>query len=139
MRKAKLLLFFCGMSVFAEEFIISYEVKMRNDLLSGESYRVSKVIVPKGADGLKEGKFKVLKSCKILPEENLEESEIQKFLKLHKEEVLDCLYSSGIELYDEATTKNLQSQSKTIFKIPPKRILAVLENGVINLSVLEKK
>lgn len=139
MKRAKLLLFFYVMSASSEEFIISYEVKMRNELLSGESYRVSKVITPRGEDGLKKGKFKVLKSCQILPEEHLEEKGMQKFLKLHKEEVLDCLYSSGVELYDEATTKNLQSQSKTIFKIPPKRILAVLKDGVVNLSVLEKE
>lgn len=139
MKRAKLLLFFYVMNALAEEFIISYANKMHNELLSGENYKVSKVIAPKAEDGLKRGKFKIVKTCEILPEENLQDREIQKFLRLHQEEVLDCLYSSGIELYDEAVTKNLQSQSNTIFKIPPKRILVVLKNGVLNLSVLENK
>lgn len=112
---------------------------MHNEILSGESYKVSRVITPRGEKWLKEGKLKVVKSCEILPKENLQEAEIQNFLKLYKEEVLECLYSSGVELYDEATTKNLQSQSKTIFKIPPRRVLVMLKDGVVNLSVLEKK
>lgn len=139
MRRVKLLLFLCGVGALAEEFIISYEVKMQNDLLSGENYKVSKALVSRGLEGIQNGQFKVVKSCQILPEENLEAKEMQKFLKTHKEQVLDCLYSSGIELYDEAITKNLQAQSRTILKIPPKRVVAVLKNGVVDLSVLEKK
>lgn len=138
MKRARILLFWGGFA-FSQEFIISYKIKIHNELLSGESYKVSRVITPRGESGLKEGRFKIVKSCKILPEENLQEEEIQNFLKLHKEEVLECLYSSGVELYDEATTKNLQSQSKTIFKIPPRRVLITLKDGVVNLNVLEKR
>lgn len=122
----------------AQEFIISYELKIHNELLSGERYKVSRVLVPKGEEGIKEKTFKILKSCQIVPEENVDD-QIQKFLKTHQEDVLDCLYSSGVELYDQAITQNLQSQSKTIFRIPPKRILVWIKDGVVNLSVLEKK
>lgn len=119
--------------------MISYEVKMDNELLKGESYKVSKVLAPKGKDGLQSGEWKVVKSCEIIPQENLGAGEMQKFLKTYQEEVLDCLYASGIKLYDEAVMQNLQARSKTIFKIPPKRVIAMLKDGIVNLSVLEKR
>ncbi|WP_300642461.1 hypothetical protein [uncultured Helicobacter sp.] len=124
------------------EFIISYKAKMQNDLLVGEDYRVSEVIENKGAKGIKNGEYKVFKLCKIIPQDyegqEDEVSFVKKVLKTQREVVLDCLYSSGVKIYDEVTSRDLQAKSKTIFSIPPKRVIAKYENGVLNLGILEK-
>lgn len=124
------------------EFIISYKAKMQNDLLVGEDYRVSEVIENKGAKGIKNGEYKVFKLCKIIPQDyegqEDEVSFVKKVLKTQREVVLDCLYSSGVKIYDEVTNRDLQAKSKTIFSIPPKRVIAKYENGVLNLGILEK-
>ena len=124
------------------EFIISYKAKMQNDLLVGEDYKVSEVIENKGAKGIKNGEYKVFKLCKIIPQDyegqEDEVSFVKKVLKTQREVVLDCLYSSGVKIYDEVTSRDLQAKSKTIFSIPPKRVIAKYENGVLNLGILEK-
>ena len=124
------------------EFIISYKAKMQNDLLVGEDYRVSEVIENKGAKGIKNGEYKVFKLCKIIPQDyegqEDEVSFVKKVLKTQREVVLDCWYSSGVKIYDEVTNRDLQAKSKTIFSIPPKRVIAKYENGVLNLGILEK-
>ena len=124
------------------EFIISYKAKMQNDLLVGEDYRVSEVIENKGAKGIKNGEYKIFKLCKIVPQDyegqEDEVSFVKKVLKTQREVVLDCLYSSGVKIYDEVTNRDLQAKSKTIFSIPPKRVIAKYENGVLNLGILEK-
>ena len=123
------------------EFIISYKAKMQNDLLVGEDYRVSEVIENKGAKGIKNGEYKVFKLCKIIPQDDEgqeDEVSLKKVLKTQREVVLDCLYSSGVKIYDEVTNRDLQAKSKTIFSIPPKRVIAKYENGVLNLGILEK-
>ncbi|HIY44707.1 MAG TPA: hypothetical protein IAA23_06750 [Candidatus Helicobacter avistercoris] len=124
------------------EFIISYKAKMQNDLLVGEDYRVSEVIENKGAKGIKNGEYKIFKLCKIIPQDyegqEDEVSFVKKVLKTQREVVLDCLYSSGVKIYDEVTNRDLQAKSKTIFSIPPKRVIAKYENGVLNLGILEK-
>ena len=115
---------------------------MQNDLLVGEDYRVSEVIENKGAKGIKNGEYKVFKLCKIIPQDyegqEDEVSFVKKVLKTQREVVLDCLYSSGVKIYDEVTSRDLQAKSKTIFSIPPKRVIAKYENGVLNLGILEK-
>ena len=143
MKKSSLALAFCVV-VWANEmeFIISYKAKMQNDLLVGEDYRVSEVIENKGAKGIKNGEYKIFKLCKIIPQDyegqEDEVSFVKKVLKTQREVVLDCLYSSGVKIYDEVTNRDLQAKSKTIFSIPPKRVIAKYENGVLNLGILEK-
>lgn len=126
-----------GVILCAEEFIISYQAKMENDLLEGEEYKVSKVLYPRGVEGLKSGEFKLMRVCEILNIEN--EDSVFRSLKKNQEQVLDCLYMSGTQIYDEAMAKNLQARTRTILKIPPKRVLANVQNGVIELKVLEKR
>lgn len=143
MKKSSLALAFCvGVWANEMEFIISYKAKMQNDLLVGEDYRVSEVIENKGAKGIKNGEYKVFKLCKIIPQDyegqEDEVSFVKKVLKTQREVVLDCLYSSGVKIYDEVTNRDLQAKSKTIFSIPPKRVIAKYENGVLNLGILEK-
>lgn len=143
MKKSSLALAFCaGVWANEMEFIISYKAKMQNDLLVGEDYRVSEVIENKGAKGIKNGEYKVFKLCKIIPQDyegqEDEVSFVKKVLKTQREVVLDCLYSSGVKIYDEVTSRDLQAKSKTIFSIPPKRVIAKYENGVLNLGILEK-
>lgn len=141
MKKSSLTLALC-VGLGASEFLISYKAKMENDLLVGEEYKVSEVIDNKGIKGIKNGEYRVFKLCKILPtgydgQEN--ESEfVKKVLKTQRELVLDCLYSSGVKIYDEVTSRDLQAKSRTILSIPPKRVVAKYENGVINLEILEK-
>lgn len=143
MKKSSLALAFCvGVWANEMEFIISYKAKMQNDLLVGEDYRVSEVIENKGTKGIKNGEYKVFKLCKIIPQDyegqEDEVSFVKKVLKTQREVVLDCLYSSGVKIYDEVTSRDLQAKSKTIFSIPPKRVIAKYENGVLNLGILEK-
>ena len=125
------------------EFIISYKAKMQNDLLVGEDYKVSEVIDSKGIRGIKEGGYQVFKICNIIPRDyegqEDEKAFVKKVLKTQRELVLDCLYSSGVKIYDEVTSRDLQAKSKTIFAIPPKRVIAKYENGVVNLGILEEK
>ncbi|MCE3046986.1 hypothetical protein [Helicobacter kayseriensis] len=123
----------------AEEFIISYRAKIKNTLFEGEEYRVSKVIDSKGSRGVKNGEFEIIKKCTFVPLGVLEQRDVEKYLKQNKDQVLECLYSSGVGIYDEVITKDLQAKSKTIFKVPPKRVIAQLKDGVIEFSVLEKK
>lgn len=115
---------------------------MKNDLLVGEEYKISEVIENKGVTGIKDGGYKVFKLCKIVPQEyegaEDEREFVKKILKNQKELVLDCLYSSGVKIYDEVTSRDLQAKSKTIFQIPPKRVIVRYENGVLNLAILEK-
>lgn len=126
----------------ASEFIISYKAKIKNDLLVGEDYKVSEVLENKGTKGIKNGEYRVFKLCKIIPQsyegQEDEASFAKKVLKTQREVVLDCLYSSGVKIYDEVTSKDLQAKSKTIFSIPPKRVIAKYENGILNLAILEK-
>lgn len=126
----------------ASEFIISYKAKIKNDLLVGEDYKVSEVLENKGTKGIKNGEYRVFKLCKIIPQsyegQEDEASFVKKVLKTQREVVLDCLYSSGVKIYDEVTSKDLQAKSKTIFSIPPKRVIAKYENGILNLAILEK-
>lgn len=129
----------CGGVLLGEEFIISYRAKIENSLFKGEDYRVSKVIDAKGSRGLEKGSFKVIKECQITPLESLDQDGVERFLKQNKERVLECLYSSGVKIYDEVMTKNWEARSKTIFKIPPKRVVVILSDGMVKLSVLEKK
>ncbi|WP_305862933.1 hypothetical protein [Helicobacter cholecystus] len=143
MKKSSLALAFCiGLGANEIEFIISYKAKMQNDLLVGEEYKVSEVIGNRGLRGIKNGEYRVLKFCKILPSEyegqKNEASFIKQVLKSHREAVLDCLYSSGVKIYDEVISRDLQARSKTIFSIPPKRVIVKYDNGVINLGILEK-
>ena len=143
MKKSSLALAFCvGVWANEMEFIILYKAKMQNDLLVGEDYRVSEVIENKGAKGIKNGEYKIFKLCKIIPQDyegqEDEVSFVKKVLKTQREVVLDCLYSSGVKIYDEVTNRDLQAKSKTIFSIPPKRVIAKYENGVLNLGILEK-
>ncbi|RDU72114.1 hypothetical protein [Helicobacter brantae] len=125
------------------EFIISYKAKMQDDILVGEDYKVSEVIDSKGIRGIKDGDYQLFKICNIIPRdyEGVEDeaSFIKKVLKTQRELVLDCLYSSGVKIYDEVTSKDLQAKSRTIFSIPPKRVIAKYENGVVNLGILEEK
>lgn len=125
------------------EFIISYKAKMQDDLLVGEDYKVSEVIQSKGINGIKKGDYEIFKICKIIPRDyegqEDEQSFIKKVLKTQRELVLDCLYSSGIKIYDEVTSRDSQAKSRTIFAIPPKRVIAKYENGVVNLGILEEK
>lgn len=126
----------------ASEFIISYKAKIKNDLLVGEDYKVSEVLENKGTKGIKNGEYRVFKLCKIIPQsyegQEDEANFVKKVLKTQREVVLDCLYSSGVKIYDEVTSKDLQAKSKTIFSIPPKRVIAKYENGILNLAILEK-
>lgn len=125
----------------AEEFIISYSAKVENDILSGEQYKVSKVLNKRGVEGIGRGEYKIFKTCQIVPVELIGEGDIEVldwFLKRYKSEVLDCLYESGVKIYDEVIAKNSQAQTKTIFKIPPTRVIVGIKNGVIDLQVLEK-
>lgn len=141
MKKSSLALLLC-VGLGASEFIISYKAKMQNDLLVGEDYKVSEVIAKKGDKGIEEGEYRIIKVCNIIPKdyEGVEDEAnfVKKVLKTQRELVLDCLYSSGIKIYDEVTSRDLQAKSKTIFSIPPKRVIAKYENGILNLGILEK-
>lgn len=143
MRKCSLALALCvGVWANEMEFIISYKAKMQNDLLVGEDYRVSEVIENRGVKGIESGEYRIVKVCNIVPRDyegvESEASFVKKVLKTQRELVLDCLYSSGVKIYDEVTSKDLQAKSKTILSIPPRRIVVKYENGMLNLGILEK-
>ncbi|ANV97707.1 hypothetical protein BBW65_02305 [Helicobacter enhydrae] len=133
----------CFLGVFAMaiegEFILSYRAKMVNDFLEGEEYKVSRVLSPKGKQGLQNGDFEIVKTCKIVTEENAEGlSGLQNILKRNQDKILDCLYGGEVSVDDEVVTLNLQAKSKTILKIPPVRVVAIFEGGVLELNILDE-
>lgn len=120
-----------------QEFIVSYRAKMQNDSLSGESYQISKALNPwMGSDRMS---VKVVKICTIMIENATEEDQIQKMLKTHKESILECLYSSGVKIVDESITRNLEARSKTVFEILPRHIFVTMDNGMMEVKILERQ
>ncbi|WP_156923045.1 hypothetical protein [Helicobacter pametensis] len=119
--------------------MISYRAKIKNTLFVGEEYRVSKVIDSKGTRGLKDGSFKVFGVCHLTPKMSLEKKEIGRFLKENQEGVLECLYASGVKITDNVVMRDLQARSKTILAIPPRRVIASLKDGIVELKILEKR
>lgn len=119
-------------------FIISYELLLKNDVATGEKYSIS--------EPLKARMLKPDYTCEIdnTLEEDLDfESPelIDMYLKLllqtHKDEVLECLYKSGVKLRDDGVSEGFRAKSKTFFSLPPTFVQASLKEGYVNLVVLK--
>lgn len=123
--------------VYHKDFIISYQFLLKNEIPQGEKFNISEPLVSR--------KMNVNYECEIdnrvVDEDYDEDAVLDILLKLlleyHKDEVLECLYKSGVVLREDAITEQNRSNNKTLFSLPPTYIRTSLENGFLKVLVLK--
>lgn len=134
-----------GILLANDEFIISYKAIVKNQILIGEEYNVSKAL------SLSRD-YKVIGFCDFIPDVlsknkdsniNVEvESSIDEtfgILKNNKDIILECLQKHiNTKIRDDARFINNALHSKITFEVKPQRILAVFDGNKINIEIIER-
>ena len=131
MRKALWGIVFCGINLWALEYIFSYRVAIKDGVILNEKYHFSPAMV--SAKMLDKTKS-IYKKCEI---SHAAESE-KDFIAHYKEEILECFFSWGVRLEDHSRVRNLQGEYLTLLHIPASRIELKYESGIAVLYALVK-
>ncbi len=122
---------------YQKDFIISYQFLLKNEMPIGEKFSISEPMVNR--------QMSVSYECKIdsaINEDFDDDSVLGILLKLlleyHKDEVLECLYKTGILLREDGISEKNRSNNKILFSLPPTYVRTSLENGFLKILVLEK-
>lgn len=116
-----------------DEFIISYRAKVKDNVLLGEEYNVSKVL-------RRSVSYRIIDECEMINTAELDsKSAMLVFLRESKDEILDCLnrhiHSNVRE--DLKSIDNMIS-SQVLFKITPRRIIVESKDSKILIKVIEE-
>ncbi|MCE3039004.1 hypothetical protein [Helicobacter anatolicus] len=125
--------------VYEMDLVISYQFLLKNEVPQGEKYDISK---PTHAID----KNKVMDySCEI--DVALNDDEIPSVLevlipyvlRLQKEQVLECLYKSGVQVREDSYSNKNYLNNKIVFALPPKWVRVSLQNGFLLIKVFKEK
>lgn len=115
------LLLFLVVPLLSEQFIVSYRVVMRDQMILNERFTLSRSML---REPMREGVF----ACTVLPDEG-DDEKMEVLLKtLYQDELIACLSGFGVKLRAEGVAERFQSHSTSVLSIPPTRIEAV-DNG----------
>lgn len=136
-----LILILCmGILAANDEFIISYRAIVKNQILIGEEYNVSRALsISKD--------YNVVGVCNFIP--NLMPSEdfsiesnqnvVFNILKQHKDIMLSCLQKhTNTKIRDDVVFINNALKSKITFEVMPQRILAIYDGNTMNIEIIER-
>ncbi len=119
------------------ELLISYKIISKNNLIEGESYKVSHAM------NYKSHKYKVLGECEIdASGYNIMDDMpyfIMFILKREKEQVLECLFAHEVLVRENTNGRDNVLSSQVKLEIAPRRIKAKLVNKSIVMYILSKE
>lgn len=116
----------------SDEFIISYKAIMKNQVLIGEEYNVSKTLTTSK-------KYIVVGQCDFIPIKMELESKTIDILKDNKEMILDCLYKNiNAKVSDNVKFIDNAVNFKTKLEFQPHRILAIFDGNKMNIQFIKK-
>lgn len=122
---------------YQKDFIISYQFLLKNEMPSGEKFSISEPMVNR--------QMSVSYECKIdsvvnedFDDDGVLDILLKLLLEYHRDEVLECLYKSGVMLREDGISEKNRSNNKTLFSLPPTYVRTSLENGFLKILVLEK-
>lgn len=117
------------------EFIISYKAMIRNQILFGEKYYVSKT--------LRTSKhYEVLGECEFMDSSDINEDSSNYLLlalRNNKEAILECFSKNTSAIVrDDVKYINNEANTKTYFTIEPHRVIAKNNNGNIKIKIIRE-
>lgn len=124
--------------IFEKDFIVSYKFLLKDEVPVGEKYNISEPLV-----SMKNPSFIYQCSIDVFLDDDMSgmgvlDMLLKELLQYHKEDVLECLYKSGVEVKDESMSNNNASKNKTLFTLLPKRIRVSLQNGFLIIKVFKE-
>ncbi|CBG40137.1 Putative periplasmic protein [Helicobacter mustelae 12198] len=122
-----------------KDYVISYQFLLKNEVPQGEKYNLS---VPVSAM-----RGRVLDyTCEIdvnvtedVEQPGLFSALLSYLLRQHKDDVLECLYKSGVKLREDSAGDKNAIQNKILFTLPPTWVRASLQNGYLILKIFKEK
>lgn len=122
-----------GVESSNDEFIISYRAKLKDNILLGEEYNVSRVL-RKSID------YKVIGECEMMNTAELDsKNAMLKFLRESKDEMLECLNRHiHSNIREDLKSINNMISSQVLFKIAPRRILVDSKDSKILIKIIEE-
>ena len=124
------LLLFVALAQSSDEFIISYKAIIKNQILLGEEFNITKSLTTSDD-------YMVVGRCDFIPENT--ESELIEILRNNKEIMLDCLYKNiGAKISDDVKFIDNAVNFKTKVEFAPHRILAFFDGNKIDIQFIEK-
>lgn len=126
--------------IFEKDFIVSYKLLLKNQVPKGEKYNISEPL-----QAMK--KSMVLDyqcSLDVFLSDDIDVPDVldillKELLLQHKDEVLDCLYKSGVRVRDDSLSNQNVAQSKTLLVLPPKWVKVSLQNSFLIIKVFKEK
>ncbi|RDU62452.1 hypothetical protein [Helicobacter sp. MIT 14-3879] len=119
---------------FGNEYIISYRAIVKNHILMGEEYNVSKALS-------KSKSYEVVGECNLIDSKfDLDSANaIYLALKDNKDEILEC-FNKFIDnnIRDDVKYINNAIHSKISFSIKPQRVIAYFKDGKINIKIIKR-
>lgn len=150
---------FCGIMSANEEFIVSYKALVKNHIVVGEEYNLTKALTISQ-------KWRVVSECSFVAVEDsvrdsinftqsaestrdsamdsvdsvdsATDSTLLAILRNHKDSVLDCLNAINANVRDDTRFINNAVDSSVRFEYKPQRVKAREKGGVIELEFIEK-
>ncbi|PAF53164.1 hypothetical protein BKH42_07400 [Helicobacter sp. 13S00482-2] len=122
------------------EFLISYQLYVKNGIPKGERYSISEPIKTR----INSSKYTFDYRCSIdtyIGDFVNDDGDyaLKIILELKKDSVLECLYKSGVKIIDDTFTNNLQTRTQTTLSLPARAVNAYLDNGFLILEVYKEK
>ncbi|WP_104697800.1 MULTISPECIES: hypothetical protein [unclassified Helicobacter] len=126
--------------IFEKDFIISYKFLLNNQIPQGEKYNISEPLRTMKKNMVLDYQC----SVDIFLSDDIEVPDVldillKELLWSHKDEVLDCLYKSGVKIRDDGFSNQNMAQSKTLLVLPPKWVRVSLQNGFLIIKVFKEK
>ncbi|PAF52044.1 hypothetical protein [Helicobacter sp. 13S00477-4] len=124
-----------------QEFLISYKLYVKDGIVQGEKYNISRPIKSR----IHSGDYIFDYSCMIdtyigdLVGDDSSNYAVEIILRQKKDAVLDCLYKSGVQIRDDTISNNLSLSAKTLLTLRAKKVQAYLDNGFLILEVWKEK
>ncbi|PAF41716.1 hypothetical protein [Helicobacter sp. 11S03491-1] len=124
-----------------KEFLISYQLYVKNGIAQGERYSISKPIKSR----VKSGRYVFDYQCRIdtyigdfIGDDSMDEAP-EIILRAKKDAVLECLYKSGVKIRDDGLMSDSQMMSKSMLTLPARAVEAYLDNSFLILEVWKEK
>ncbi|MDO7253043.1 hypothetical protein [Helicobacter cappadocius] len=124
-----------------KEFLISYELYIKDGIAKGERYNISEPIKSR----INSTRYEFDYQCRIdtyigdfLGDDD-ESYALKVILEAKKDAVLECLYKSGVKVRDDSFINHLQATSKTTLFLPARSVQAYLDNSFLILEVYKEK
>lgn len=125
MEKLCCALIFSVSFLFAQQYIVSYQAKVRDAYLINESFYVSAAMV--------ETKKEPQASLTL----NANTKNVQKLFSKNRDELLDFLFKSGVHLKSEGLSENAMHTSLTTLYLPSTYLKVEFNNQFANITLLK--